>query len=164
MPPRGKRGHADDSEPGECRLGCMRCPLVQINLVTKDMASAVEFYQLLGWAFEVTPDGVHAAAAVSPDLLVELDTAEFASVWNPAPWLNLAELCSWWRRMTGPLWMPCSTSSSTQDIVGCRPYDTFWGARFAVVADPDGHQVGLMSPQDEEARYWPPRRAPRDRD
>lgn len=28
------------------------------------------------------------------------------------------------------------------------PYDAFWGARYAVVADPDGNDVGLMSPVD----------------
>ncbi len=26
------------------------------------------------------------------------------------------------------------------------PFDAFWGARFAIVADPDGNDVGLMSP------------------
>lgn len=25
------------------------------------------------------------------------------------------------------------------------PFDAFWGARYAVVADPDGNDVGLMS-------------------
>ena len=28
------------------------------------------------------------------------------------------------------------------------PYDAFWGARYAVVEDPDGNAVGLMSPSD----------------
>lgn len=143
----------------------MRRPLVQINLVTKDMASAVAFYQLLGWEFEVTPDGVHAAAAVSPDLLIELDTAEFASVWNTGA---VAE-------PGGTVFVVAADDRAAVDGLfsqfinaGHRgvqwPYDTFWGARFAVVADPDGHQIGLMSPQDEQARYWPPRRAPRDRE
>jgi uncharacterized glyoxalase superfamily protein PhnB len=36
----------------------------------------------------------------------------------------------------------------------CRqpPFDAFWGARFAVVADHDGNQFGLMSPIDEGRR------------
>jgi len=45
------------------------------------------------------------------------------------------------------------------DGVQC-PYDTFWGARYAVVADPDGHHVGIMSPSDEARRSWPPTPAP----
>ena len=36
------------------------------------------------------------------------------------------------------------------------PYDAFWGARFAVVEDPDGIAVGLMSPTSPEFRSPPP--------
>jgi len=36
------------------------------------------------------------------------------------------------------------------------PYDAFWGARFAVVEDPDGNSVGLMSPIDPAHRTAPP--------
>ena len=37
-----------------------------------------------------------------------------------------------------------------------EPYDTFWGARYAIVADPDGRDVGLMSPSDPARRSAPP--------
>jgi uncharacterized glyoxalase superfamily protein PhnB len=37
-----------------------------------------------------------------------------------------------------------------------QPYDTFWGARYAVIEDPDGNHVGLMSPIDPERRRAPP--------
>lgn len=40
------------------------------------------------------------------------------------------------------------------------PFDAFWGARYAIVADPDGNDVGLMSPADESRRTWPPRESP----
>src|SRR5438132_1225761 len=36
------------------------------------------------------------------------------------------------------------------------PYDAFWGARYAIVEDPDGNAVGLMSPIDSERRSAPP--------
>src|ERR671932_342152 len=36
------------------------------------------------------------------------------------------------------------------------PYDAFWGARYAIVDDPDGNPVGLMSPVDERRKSWPP--------
>ena len=36
------------------------------------------------------------------------------------------------------------------------PYDTFWGARYAVIEDPDGNHVGLMSPIDPARRRAPP--------
>jgi uncharacterized glyoxalase superfamily protein PhnB len=36
------------------------------------------------------------------------------------------------------------------------PYDAFWGARYAVVEDPDGNPVGLMSPVDPARTGTPP--------
>jgi len=36
------------------------------------------------------------------------------------------------------------------------PYDAFWGARYAIVADPDGNAVGIMSPSDPDRRSAPP--------
>ena len=39
---------------------------------------------------------------------------------------------------------------------GCEPpYDAFFGARYAVVEDPDGNDVGLMSPIDAAAKFVP---------
>jgi catechol 2,3-dioxygenase-like lactoylglutathione lyase family enzyme len=35
------------------------------------------------------------------------------------------------------------------------PTDAFWGARFAIVRDPDGNDVGLMSPADPAKRFTP---------
>jgi uncharacterized glyoxalase superfamily protein PhnB len=40
------------------------------------------------------------------------------------------------------------------------PFDAFWGARYAIVADLDGNDVGLMSPIDESRRTWPPEESP----
>ena len=48
------------------------------------------------------------------------------------------------------------------DLVGAGysgrqpPYDAFWGARYAIVQDPDGNDVGLMSPSDPGRRTGPP--------
>ena len=36
-----------------------------------------------------------------------------------------------------------------------EPYDAFWGARYAVVADPDGNAVGIMSAVDPSRRSRP---------
>jgi uncharacterized glyoxalase superfamily protein PhnB len=33
------------------------------------------------------------------------------------------------------------------------PFDAFWGARYAVVCDPDGNAVGIMSPIDPASRH-----------
>jgi hypothetical protein len=33
--------------------------------------------------------------------------------------------------------------------------DVFSGSRYAIVIDPDGNQVGLKSPEDDERRFVP---------
>jgi uncharacterized glyoxalase superfamily protein PhnB len=38
-----------------------------------------------------------------------------------------------------------------------KPYDAFWGSRYAIVADPDGNEVGLMSQRDDSMRSDPSR-------
>jgi uncharacterized glyoxalase superfamily protein PhnB len=35
------------------------------------------------------------------------------------------------------------------------PHDAFWGSRYAIVQDPDGNDVGLMSPQDRTRGFTP---------
>jgi uncharacterized glyoxalase superfamily protein PhnB len=41
-----------------------------------------------------------------------------------------------------------------------RPYDAFWGSRYAIVADPEGNNVGLESPMEDDKRSWPPVNSP----
>ena len=36
------------------------------------------------------------------------------------------------------------------------PYDAFWGSRFAIVDDPDGNHIGIMSAADPTRRTAPP--------
>jgi catechol 2,3-dioxygenase-like lactoylglutathione lyase family enzyme len=38
--------------------------------------------------------------------------------------------------------------------------DAFCGSRYAIVDDPDGNPLGLMSPSDDAKRFWPPREPP----
>jgi hypothetical protein len=37
-----------------------------------------------------------------------------------------------------------------------QPYDALWGARYAIIEDPDGIAVGIMSPVSAELRIPPP--------
>jgi uncharacterized glyoxalase superfamily protein PhnB len=37
-----------------------------------------------------------------------------------------------------------------------EPIDAFWGSRYAVVRDPDGNHIGIMSPQEESMGGPPP--------
>ena len=128
--------------------------LDQINIVVRDMEAMSGFYRRLGLQIAAPSDewAAHHRTEVGEDkgdvLDFDLDSQEFARVWN-AGWPG------------GPGVVLTFRVESRDDVdhlysdlasAGYRtqqpPYDTFWGARFAVVADPDGNSVGLMSHAD----------------
>ena len=132
--------------------------LNQLNLVVRDMAATVGFYQSLGLVIDAEPAAHHVAVQLPNGVLVEFDTTEFVGAWD-----------SGWSGGTGGsvvLGFALSTRQAVDDTYASltsaghrghqRPYDGFWGARYAIVEDPDGNSVGLMSPVDDACRYWPP--------
>jgi catechol 2,3-dioxygenase-like lactoylglutathione lyase family enzyme len=130
-----------------------------VNLVVRDIARSVEFYRLLGWEAEV--QGPHASIRFG-HFDIELDEYEFAVQWNrgkPTPAGGSGVLC-----VTVP--ERSSVDSLLRTVVAAghpvvqKPYDAFWGSRFAVVADPDGYQIGLMSPIEVDRKFWPPSQPP----
>ena len=123
-----------------------------INLVVEDMDAMVAFYEQLG--VEVVPTDAEWAAnhrnLGTPDGFdFDLDSLVFARQWNRG----------WPEGQTGAVIgfrVPSRDAVdelyrklTTAGYAGQQePYDAFWGARYAVVADPDGNSVGIMSPAD----------------
>ena len=50
----------------------------------------------------------------------------------------------------------CTELADAGYTVSQPPFDAFWGSRYAIVNDPDGHPVGLKSEPDPEKRSRPP--------
>jgi catechol 2,3-dioxygenase-like lactoylglutathione lyase family enzyme len=136
--------------------------LNQLNLVVQDMGAALAFYRRLGLTIDAEPDSQHAAAALPGGLTLEFDTTRFVAQWDTG-----------WRGRTGGsavLGFAVPSREAVDEIYADlaaagyrehqRPYDAFWGARYAIVDDPDGNGVGLMSPIDPDRKSWPPQ-APR---
>jgi uncharacterized glyoxalase superfamily protein PhnB len=136
-----------------------------LNLVVADMAASLAFYRRLGIA---VPEGQGAAAAhvqlrMPSGFSFELDTGESARLWHAG-----------WRADPVGVSVVIGFSLPTCEAVDERyaeltsagyvgrqpPFDAFWGARWAIVADPDGNDIGLMSPVDESRRTWPPEQSP----
>lgn len=139
--------------------------LHMLNIVVSDMAASVGFYQRLGVAL---PDGeaasgVHTQLRLPGGFSLELDTAESARLWHAG-----------WRADPASVGVVIGFALASREAVDERyaeltaagytgrqpPFDAFWGARYAIVADPDGNDVGLMSPQDAQRRTWPPEESP----
>jgi catechol 2,3-dioxygenase-like lactoylglutathione lyase family enzyme len=140
--------------------------LNQLNLVVGDMDATIAFYRRLGLDIpdEAAQDGIrHVEIEMADGIHLDLDNETLARVYN-------AE----WRRPEGGsralLGFGVSSRAAVDDkyaeLIGAGfrgvqpPYDAFWGARYAIVADPDGNEVGLMSPQDDDMRSFPPSNSP----
>ena len=139
--------------------------LHMLNLVVSDVEVSLEFYRRLG---VVGPAGTavaggHAAVKMPGGFSLELDEAESAQLWHAGFRSDPAGVGV----VIGfALESPEAVDEKYADLVSAGyqgrqpPFDAFWGARYAIVADPDGHDVGLMSPMEESRRYWPPRESP----
>ena len=132
--------------------------LDQINLVVRDMDAAVAFYRRLGLDIpdrDPLWDAHHRSANVAGGLDFDLDSVPFAHVWDEG-----------WRGAGEGAGCVIGFKVESREAVdrlyeeltgaGYRgqqpPWDAFWGARYAVIEDPDGNPVGLMSPVDPAMR------------
>ena len=137
--------------------------LSQLNVIVRDMDATLAFYRGLGFVIEAEPGGSHVELALANGLVVEFDGAESVAMWD-----------SGWPGTTGGsvvlgLALPAraAVDAAYAEITAAGhagrqpPYDAFWGARYAIVEDPDGNPVGLMSPIEDSRKSWPPAPPPR---
>ena len=143
--------------------------LNQINIVCGDVNASIAFYRRLGveisdarvWS---TPSGGHHASAaeqsVDGGIDFSLDSAVFAQHWNAA-WKGRTDLRG--RVVVGfGVATRADVDEVFRDMTGAgyrglrEPYDALWGARYAILEDPDGVAVGLMSPVSPDKRSPPP--------
>lgn len=139
----------------------------QINIVGSDLDASIAFYRLLGVdipeerVWRTMTGAHHAAAAENPSgTTFDIDSPKFASIWNGG-WQGRSALPG--RVVVG---FSVATRADVDRIydemtrAGYRslqgPYDAFWGSRYAVIEDPDGLAIGLMSPQMDDRRSPPP--------
>jgi catechol 2,3-dioxygenase-like lactoylglutathione lyase family enzyme len=137
-----------------------------LDLVVRDIDATVAFYRRLGLeipetAIWRTASGAHHVDLHLPDgFELHFDSHALAKSFNRG-WSE--------RAGTGALNIVGFSLPSREavderyaDLVAAgytgrqEPYDTFWGARYAVIEDPDGNHVGLMSPLDPSRRGAPP--------
>jgi uncharacterized glyoxalase superfamily protein PhnB len=94
---------------------------------------------------------------------LELDTAESVRIWHAGWRADPASVgvVLGFAMATREAVDQCYLDLTAAGYVGRQaPFDAFWGGRYAIVADPNGTDVGLMSPIDESRRTWPPGESP----
>lgn len=144
----------------------MEPDLNQLDLVVGDMEATIRFYRALGVAIPEqaiwrTKTGAHHVDVTMPGgLIVHFDSAALARAYDRG-----------WREPTGTgtrnvLSFKVASREEVDRLhdelagLGYRssqpPYDAFWGSRYAIVEDPDGNHVGIMSAPDPARRSAPP--------
>jgi len=135
--------------------------LNQLNIVAEDFDATLAFYRRLGLCVPegAAHDGIrHAEVTLPGGLTVEFDNRPLAALYNAA-----------WRTPAGSNAAVIGFRVASREAVDRLyheltaaghvgrqpPFDAFWGARYAIVRDPAGNDVGLMSAIDESRRSWP---------
>ncbi|MGW7028069.1 VOC family protein [Streptomyces xanthophaeus] len=126
-----------------------------IDLVVSDMAASLAFYRRLGLDVPAgADDQPHVEAVLPGGLRVAWDTEETIRSFDPSftpptgdGRLGLAFLCD----------SPAEVDALYAELTGAgypghlKPWDAFWGQRYAVILDPDGCEVSLFAPADPAA-------------
>lgn len=144
----------------------MSLDLDQFDLVSADPEASLEFYRHLGVeipddAIWRTETGVHHIDVTLPSgMILHIDSVALADHYDTG-----------WRgqRPAGPsiiLNFKVNDRSHVDESyermlehgysAAQPPSDAFWGARYAIIVDPDGNHVGIMSPSDRTAATAPP--------
>ena len=135
----------------------------QINLVAHDLAATLAFYRRLGLeipeaaVWEANGHAHHAKADGAGEVDLEFDSRRLAQAYNAGFAAERGRVVIGvaleTRAAVDTLW----TQLLAEGAQGLQPpFDAFWGARYAIVEDPDGNPVGLMSPVDPGRRSAPP--------
>jgi catechol 2,3-dioxygenase-like lactoylglutathione lyase family enzyme len=120
-----------------------------VGIVVADMAAALAFYRRLGLEIPAEADGEpHVEATLPGGLRLAWDTVEtirsFDPEWTPAQGgtrMSLAFRCD----------DPAEVDRVYAELVDAgyeghlKPWDAFWGMRYASVRDPDGNGVDLFA-------------------
>ncbi|HLY57378.1 MAG TPA: VOC family protein [Stellaceae bacterium] len=145
-----------------------RPQLDQLNIVSRDMEASIAFYRRLGveipdariWRTKSGIHHVNADVEGEGPIDLDLDSEAFARMWNSG-WQGRPDLGG---KVVVGFKLPSreAVDATYADMTGAGyaglqpPFDAFWGSRYAVVADPDGVAVGLMSPPSADRRSPPP--------
>ncbi|MEV6315744.1 VOC family protein [Streptomyces sp. NPDC051776] len=121
-----------------------------IGLVVSDMAASLAFYRRLGLDIPGDADSEpHVEASLPGGLRIAWDTEDtvrsFDRSWTPPRDTGRASLAF---ACDGPP----DVDRTYDELVGAghrghlKPWDAFWGMRYACVLDPDGNGVDLFAP------------------
>lgn len=137
-----------------------------VSVVAKDADASIAFYKLIGADLQDHSGGggeiVHMTIRGDEPGTLDIDNQALAEVYNASARTG--------RSSNVIIGFTVGSRDEVDQVYASvvaaghegrqPPWDAFWGARYAVVADPDGNDVGIMSPSDDTMRTWPPTPSP----
>jgi catechol 2,3-dioxygenase-like lactoylglutathione lyase family enzyme len=147
--------------PTEERDVMARAVFEQVNIVVSDMDAALDFYRRLGLDAEdrvgewPPGSGARHVDAQKTEPHLDLDNVPMGAIWargTVAPGTPVIGFSLPSREAVDATYADLVAAGHRGRV---EPYDAFFGARYAIVDDPDGNAVGLMSPREDDRRYVP---------
>jgi hypothetical protein len=135
-----------------------------LNVMVRDVEAQPGFMPSAGIAVPGPGDasGAHVQLKRPGGFRLGLDTAESARL-RRAGWRADRASATVVLGFVRPTWQAVDDRHAELTSAGYPgrqpPSGAFWGARYAIVAGPDGHDVGLMSPVEDSRRMWPPQQS-----
>lgn len=122
---------------------------LSLYLFVADVDRSLTFYEALGLSIEKV-SGSFGRAFIGDEVILELGTADLTSSYDPG-------YVSPSNESKGTINFELESSQAVDDKFRqlvesgytdhLAPIDALWQARFAIVLDPDGNQVGLHGPR-----------------
>ncbi len=110
--------------------------LSAVTLATRDMASAVRFYEALGLPLRYGgPDAAFTSFTVGPSFLNLIADARASGAWWGRVILYVSDVDAMYRKALDAGLAPAFA-----------PLDASWGERYFHIADPDGHELSFARP------------------
>jgi hypothetical protein len=131
----------------------------QINVVVADVAAATRFLVDLGVELPPAPPGWeahHVNAPTAPEFEIELDSGVFAQEWGGLPATFRGVVLNVRVDARGDVDALHRRAVSLGAQTLRKPYDAFWGSRFAVVEGPGPVALGILSPREADRMSAPP--------
>jgi uncharacterized glyoxalase superfamily protein PhnB len=123
-----------------------------VDLTASDVIKAVEFYRMVGvqipaekiWEQDGTAQ--HVEAPLADGVVLGINSRDLTARYDASAGRGAYLIFGVGTRDDVDAKFAELTSAGYQGHL--EPFDAFWGARYAVVDDPDGNHVGIMSPSD----------------
>jgi catechol 2,3-dioxygenase-like lactoylglutathione lyase family enzyme len=121
--------------------------LDMIGIIVQNTARSLEFYRKLGWEIpEVAPDENHVEITLENGLRFAWDELSMMQSFDPEAKISEQYVGAFLCKSPSEVDAKYLEITSAGYVGHKAPWDAFWGQRYAIIKDPDGHKLDLFAP------------------